>query len=77
MENNLATAQSLFPHKVKHKATWVSLDHITKNETDHVATSKTHERSPLDVQSKHCLVNRGADAASDHHLHLLYARIQV
>ena len=63
LENDLVIGGSLFPHKTKHKATWVSPDHITENQIDHVAVSRRHRRSLLDVR-----VKRGADVASDHHL---------
>ena len=70
LENDLAIGGSLFPHKTKHKATWVSPDHTTENQIDHVAISRRHRRSLLDVR-----VKRGADAGSDHHL--LIANIQL
>ena len=52
LENYLVIGESLFIYKVKHKATWISPDHITKNQTDHVAISRRHGRSLLHVQSK-------------------------
>lgn len=63
LENDLVIGGSLFPHKTKHKATWVSPDHITENQIDHIAVSRRHRRSLLDVR-----VKRGADVASDHHV---------
>ena len=62
-ENNLAIGGSLFPHKEVHKITWVSPDHVTENQIDHICISTKFRRSLLDVRSK-----RGADVPSDHHL---------
>ena len=61
--NNLVIGGSVFPHRNIHKATWVSPDHITENQIDHVCISKKFRRSMQDVR-----VKRGADVASDHHL---------
>lgn len=68
--NNLIIGGSVFPHKDIHKATWVSPDHITKNQIDHICISKTFRRSMQDVRAK-----RGADVASDHHL--VVARLKL
>ena len=54
---------SVFPHKNIHKATWVSPDHTTTNQIDHICINTKFRRSLLDVKAK-----RGADVASDHHL---------
>lgn len=40
--------------------TWVSTDHITENQIDHIAISKIWRRSLLDVRSEH-----KTDMASD------------
>lgn len=61
--NSLVVGGSIFPHKRIHKATWVSSDHITENQIDHITISKKFRRSLQDVR-----VKRGADAATDHHL---------
>ena len=60
---NLVIGGSVFPHKTIHKTTWVSPDHVTENQIDHICISKKFRRSMEDVR-----VMRGADAASDHHL---------
>ena len=52
------------------KATWVSADHTTENQIDHICISQSFRHSLLDVR-----VRRGADAGSDHHL--VTARIQL
>jgi hypothetical protein len=57
---------SILAHKRKHKATWVSPDHITENQINHFCINKKFRRSLQDVY-----VKRGADAASDHHLRVL------
>ena len=67
---NLVIEGSLFPHKTAHKATWVSPDHVTENQIDHICISQKFRRSLLDTR-----VKRGADAASDHHL--LVARVRL
>ena len=33
--NDLVTGGSIFAHKRRHKATWVSPDHVTENQIDH------------------------------------------
>ncbi|KAJ8337023.1 hypothetical protein SKAU_G00382430 [Synaphobranchus kaupii] len=68
--NKLVIGGSIFPHKEIHKATWVSPDHITENQIDHICISKKFRRSLQDVRAK-----RGADEASDHHL--LTARLKL
>ena len=68
--NNLVIGGSIFAHKRIHKATWVSPDHVTENQIDHLCISKKFRRSLQDVR-----VRRGADAASDHHL--LTARLKL
>nr|KAG5707099.1 hypothetical protein BaRGS_011810 [Batillaria attramentaria] len=53
----------VYPHKNIHKATWVSPDHTTENQIDHICINKKFRRSMQDVR-----VKRAADVASDHHL---------
>ena len=43
--NQLVIGGSVFPHKTAHKATWVSPDHTTENQIDHVCISKKIRRS--------------------------------
>ena len=61
--NELVIGGSLFPHKPTHKATWVSADSKTENQTDHIAITRKWRNVLLDVR-----VKRGADIDSDHHL---------
>lgn len=61
--NNLVIGGTVFPHKNIHKATWLSPDHITENQIDHICINKKFRRTMEDVR-----VRRGADVASDHHL---------
>ena len=60
--NRLVIGGSVFPNRRTHKATWVSPDHRTENQIDHICISQKFRRSMQDVR-----VHRGADAASDHH----------
>ncbi|KAJ3589791.1 hypothetical protein NHX12_010632 [Muraenolepis orangiensis] len=68
-DNNLVIGGSVFQHKNIHKAIWVSPDHTTENQIDHICISQKLRHSLLDVRV------RGADAGSDHHL--LTAKIQL
>ena len=70
MMNNLVIGGSMFPHKRIHKATWISPDHRTENQIDHICVSKKFRRSLQDVR-----VKRGADVGSDHHL--VIARLKL
>ena len=70
VSNILVIRGSIFLHKKIFKATWVSPDHTTENQIDHVCISKKCRRSLQDVR-----VKRGAGVASDHHL--LVARVRL
>ena len=61
--NELTIGGTLFPHRRCHKATWVSPDHQTENQIDHIAVRQRWRSSLQDVRAK-----RGADIGSDHHL---------
>ncbi|VDP83520.1 unnamed protein product [Schistosoma mattheei] len=61
--NKLVIGGTIFPHKRIHNATWVSLDHITENQIDHICIDKKFRKTVEDVRTR-----RGADIASDHHL---------
>ncbi|KAJ8351936.1 hypothetical protein SKAU_G00234120 [Synaphobranchus kaupii] len=70
--NQLVIGGRIFPNKRIHKATWRSPDHVTENQIDHLCISRKFRRSCQDVR-----VMRGADAASDHHLLLMTAKIRL
>ncbi len=70
--NILIIGGSVFPHRRIHKATWVSPDHRTENQIDHICISQKFRRSMQDVR-----VHRGADAASDHHLVLKKLKLKL
>nr|XP_049588581.1 craniofacial development protein 2 [Syngnathus scovelli] len=69
-DTNLVIGGTIFPHKHIHKATWISPDHTTENQIDHICINRKFRRSLLDVT-----VKRGADAGSDHHP--LAAKLQL
>ena len=70
--NNLVIGGSVFQHKDIHKGTWVSPDHPTVNQIDHITIDKKFRRSLQDTR-----VRRGADVASDHHLLVGQVRLKL
>ena len=70
--NNMIIGGSVFPHRRIHKATWVSPDHRTENQIDHICIGRKFRRSMQDVR-----VQRGAHAASDHHLVLARMKMKL
>ena len=70
--NDLVIGGTVYPHKEVHKVTWVSPDHKTENQIDHICISRKFRRSMLDVRNK-----RGADAATDHHLVVGKVRLKL
>ncbi|VDP53102.1 unnamed protein product [Schistosoma margrebowiei] len=61
--NKLVIGGTVFPQKRIHKVTWISPDHTTEMQIDHICINKKFRRTMEDVRTK-----RGADIASDHHL---------
>ena len=70
--NQLVIVGSIFPHKRIHKATWISPNHVTENQIDHICISRRFRRSWQDVR-----VMRGADMSSDHHLLMTTVRLHL
>ncbi|VDO79926.1 unnamed protein product [Schistosoma margrebowiei] len=59
--NKSVIGGTIFPHKRIHKATWISPDHTTENQIDHICSNEIFRRTMEDVRTR-----RGADVASDH-----------
>ena len=62
--SNIVIEGSIFTHKTIHKTTWVSPDHLTGNQVDHICIGKRFSRSLEDAR-----VKRGAG--------LLIARLKL
>ena len=61
--SQLVIGGSIFAQKHIHKITWISPNHATENQIDHICINRKFRRSWWDVR-----VKRGADVSSDHHL---------
>ncbi|VDP26036.1 unnamed protein product [Schistosoma curassoni] len=61
--NKLVIGGTVFPHKRIHKAAWISLNHTTEKQIDHICINKKFRRTMEDVRTR-----RGDDIASNHHL---------
>ena len=70
--NELKIGGTLFPHRRCHKATWMSPDHQTENQIDHIVVRQRWGSSLQDVR-----VKRGADIGSDHHLVIAKLRVKL
>ncbi|VDO54752.1 unnamed protein product [Schistosoma margrebowiei] len=70
--NKLVTGGTIFPHKRIHKATWISPDHTTENQIDHICINKKFRRIMEDVRT-----SIGADIASDHHLAVANLKLKL
>ena len=74
--NRLIIVGSVFPHRRIQKLTWMSPDHRTENQIDHIVCPIV----PIGQQFRSLMqfdirVQRGANTASDHHL--LLARMKM
>uniref|UniRef100_A0A183KNJ4 Endo/exonuclease/phosphatase domain-containing protein n=1 Tax=Schistosoma curassoni TaxID=6186 RepID=A0A183KNJ4_9TREM len=70
--NKLVIGGTIFPHKCIHKITWISPDHTTQNQIDHICVNKKFRRMMEDVRTK-----RGADTVSDHHLLVTKVKLKL
>ncbi|VDO60844.1 unnamed protein product [Schistosoma margrebowiei] len=70
--NKLVIGGTIFQHKRIHEATWISTDHTTENQIDHICINKKFRRTMEDV-----ITRRGADVASDHHLDVANLKLKL
>ena len=70
--NQMVIGGSVFPHKKIHKTTWISPNHCTENQIDHMCINKKFRRSCEDVR-----VKRGADVPTDHHLVVMKLKLRL
>ncbi|VDO76957.1 unnamed protein product [Schistosoma margrebowiei] len=70
--NKLVIGGTIFPHKRIYKATWISPDHTTQNQIDHICINKKFGRTMENVRTK-----RGADIASGHHLLVAKMKLEL
>ncbi|VDP07363.1 unnamed protein product [Schistosoma mattheei] len=61
--NKLVIGGTIFPHNRIHKATWISPNHTTENQIDHICINRNFRKTMKDVRTK-----SEADMASDYHL---------
>jgi hypothetical protein len=66
--HDLVTGGTIFPHKKCHKVTWVSPDHTTVNQIDHI----TVERKLTGVRNK-----RAVDIGSNYHIVLAEFKLRI
>ena len=72
VQNDLVIGGTIFKHRNIHKVTWISPDHNTHNQIDHICISRKWRRSLIDVRAY-----RGADVGSDHILLIGKLRVKI
>ena len=72
VQNDLEIGGTIFKHRNIHKVTWISPDHSTQNQIDHICISRKWRRSLIDVRAY-----RGADVGSDHILLIGKLRLKI
>ena len=71
-EHRLCVTNTIFNHKIEHKATWNSPDGATRNLIDYVIVNRARRSSVLDTR-----VYRGCKVPSDHNLVVSKLRIKL
>jgi len=70
--HDLVIGRTIFPHKDSHKVTWVSPDHKTENQIDHVAIGRKWRQSLQYVRNK-----RGANIGSYQHFDVAKFKLKI
>jgi hypothetical protein len=70
---NLVTGGTIFPHKKCHLSTWVLK---TENQIDHLCTVYPRDSEEA-CRMYMCVLKRGADAATDHHLIVAKVKLKL
>ena len=63
--NNMIIGGSVCPHRRIHKATWVSPDHRTENQIDHICIGRKFRRSMQDVRVQRCSLRPPSSAGQN------------
>jgi hypothetical protein len=70
--HDLVIGGTIFPHQKCHKITWVSPDHTTVNQIDHIAIDRKFRSSFIDMRNK-----QGVDIGGNHHLVLAEFKLRI
>ena len=71
-EHQSCVTNTIFNHKIEHKATWISPAGVTRNLTDYVIVNRARRSSVLDTR-----VFRGCKVPSDHKLVISKIRMKL